>query len=574
MRTTKLSAVLSALCLVSLFPISYSLFPMTVLAADPSSLTQQQIESMSARFAAVDIGADVSALPANERKALAKLVEASHLMDAIFLRQVWAGNIATLMRLEADQSPLGRARLNYFLLNKGGWSRIDLNKPFLPGIPQEKPGEGNFYPAGATKAEVEHWIAGLPADEHAKATGFFTTIRRAAPGSPQPFVLVPYSLEYQGELAQAAARLREAAALTAQPTLKAFLNERADAFLTNDYYASDVAWMEIDASIEPTIGPYEVYEDEWFNSKAAFESFITVRDDAESARLTAFGAELQEIEDHLPIDPSLRNPKLGGLAPIRVVNVVFTAGDANRGVQTAAYNLPNDERVIREKGAKRVMLKNMQHAKFDRVLVPISKVALAPPDQAHVSFDAFFTHILMHELMHGLGPHSITVDGKATTVRQSLKDTYSTIEEAKADISGLWALQHLVDRGKLPPSMAETMYTTFLASTFRSIRFGVSEAHGRGIAIQLNYLLDHAAFTVGPDGTFAVNTSKVRGAVEGLTRDIMMLQAHGDYAAAKAMVATAVVRPEVQRVLDRLTAVPVDIAPRFTTAAELEAADR
>ena len=299
--------------------------------------------------------------------------------------------------------------------------------------------------------------------------------------------------------------MREAAALTTQPTLKAFLNARADAFLTNDYYASDVAWMELDASIEPTIGPYEVYEDEWFNYKAAFESFITVRDDAESAKLATFGAELQEIEDHLPIDPTLRNPKLGGLAPIRVVNVVFTAGDGNRGVQTAAFNLPNDERVIREKGAKRVMLKNMQQAKFDRVLLPIAKVALSTGDQAKVSFDAFFTHILMHELMHGLGPHSITVDGKATTVRQSLKDTYSTIEEAKADISGLWALQHLVDRGKLPASMAETMYTTFLASTFRSIRFGVSEAHGRGIAIQLNYLLDHGAFTVAPDGTFAVN---------------------------------------------------------------------
>ncbi len=547
----------------------------TMLLADGQPLpTQQQLEQMSSRFAPVDIGADVSALPASERKALAKLVEASHLIDAIFLRQVWAGNEATLMRLEAERSPLGRARLNYFLLNKGGWSRIDLDKPFLPEVPAEKPGEGNFYPAGATKTEVEHWIAGLPADEHAKATGFFTTIRRAVPGSAQPFVLVPYSLEYQGELAQAAARLREAAALTSQPTLKAFLTARADAFLTNDYYASDVAWMELDASIEPTIGPYEVYEDKWFNYKAAFESFITVRDDAESAKLAAFGAELQEIEDHLPIDPSLRNPKLGGLAPIRVVNVVFTAGDGNRGVQTAAYNLPNDERVIREKGAKRVMLKNMQHAKFDRVLVPISRVALSTADQAKVSFDAFFTHILMHELMHGLGPHNITVDGKATTVRQSLKDTYSTIEEAKADISGLWALQHLVDRVKLPASMGETMYTTFLASTFRSIRFGVTEAHGRGIAIQLNYLLDHGAFTVAPDGTFAVNASKIRAAVEGLTRDIMMLQAHGDYAAAKALTATATVRPEVQRVLDKLADVPVDIAPRFTTAVELEAEDR
>jgi hypothetical protein len=543
---------------------------MTLLADRQSAPTQQQLEAMSARFAPVDIGADISALPDNERQALAKLVRASHVIDAIFLQQVWAGNVATLMRLQADQSPLGRARLNFLVLNKGPWSRIDLNKPFLPGVPAEKPGEANFYPPGATKAEIERWIAGLAPDEHARATGFFTTIRHQVAGAAQPFVIVPYSLEYQGELAQAAVLLKDAAALTAQPTLKAFLTARADAFLSNDYYASDVAWMELDAAIEPTIGPYEVYEDEWFNYKAAFESFITLRDDAESAKLVAFGAELQEIEDHLPIDPALRNPKLGALAPIRVVNVVFTAGDANRGVQTAAYNLPNDERVIREKGSKRVMLKNMQQAKFDRVLVPISKVALAPADQPRVSFDAFFTHILMHELMHGLGPHNITVDGKATTVRQSLKDTYSTIEEAKADISGLWALQHLVDRGKLPPSMAETMYTTFLASAFRSIRFGVTEAHGRGIAIQLNYLLDHGAFTEAADGTFSVNPAKIRGAVEGLTRDIMLLQARGDYAAARAMFASAVVRPEVQRVLDRLTSVPVDIAPRFTTAAELE----
>jgi peptidase M49-like protein len=563
----------SATCLSTIFIFILFAAPMLLADGQPPP-TQQQLESMTARFAPVDIGADVSALPANERGALAKLVEASHLIDAIFLRQVWAGNAATLMRLEADQSPLGRARLQFFMLNKGGWSRIDLNKPFLPGVPAEKPGDANFYPAGATKADVEKWIASLPADEHAKATGFFTTIRRQSPGAAQPFVLVPYNLEYQGELAQAASLLKEAAALTSQPTLKAFLSARADAFLTNDYYASDVAWMELDASIEPTIGPYEVYEDEWFNYKAAFESFITVRDAAESAKLASFGAELQEIEDHLPIDPALRNPKLGALAPIRVVNVVFTAGDGNRGVQTAAYNLPNDERVIREKGSKRVMLKNVQQAKFDRVLMPIAKVALAAADQPRVSFDAFFTHILMHELMHGLGPHNITVDGKATTVRQSLKDTYSTIEEAKADISGLWALQHLVDRGKLGPAMGDTMYTTFLASTFRSIRFGVTEAHGRGIAIQLNYLLDHGAFTVAADGTFAVNPAKIRAAVEGLTRDIMMLQAHGDYAAAKALVATAVVRPDVQRVLDRLSAVPVDIAPRFTTAAELEAADR
>jgi hypothetical protein len=416
---------------------------------------------------------------------------------------------------------------------------------------------------------VEKWIAALPPDKRAKATGFFTTLRRSAAGSADPFVVVPYSLEYQGELGDAARLVRDAARLTSQPTKK-YLETRADAFLTDDYYASDVAWMELDASIEPTIGPYEVYEDEWFNRKAAFQSFITLRDDAETAKLAAFGAELQEIEDHLPIDPTLRNPKLGALAPIRVVNVVFAAGDGNRGVQTAAYNLPNDERVVKEKGSKRVMLKNMREAKFSVVLQPIAKVALARADQSKVAFDAFFTHILMHELMHGLGPHSINVSGRATTVRQELKDTYTTIEEAKADISGLWALRHLLDRGKLPATMAETIFPTFLASTFRSIRFGITEAHRRGIALQLNFLADRGAVTIAPDGTFAIDAPKMRIAVESLTRQIMMLQAHGDYQAAKALVATATVRPEVQRVLGKLSDVPVDIAPRFTSAASLE----
>jgi hypothetical protein len=329
--------------------------------------------------------------------------------------------------------------------------------------------------------------------------------------------------------------------------------------------------MELDSAVEPTIGPYEVYTDEWFNYKAAFEAFITVRDAAASANLARFGAELQDIENHLPIPAEFRNPSLGAMAPIRVVNVVLAAGDGNHGVQTAAYNLPNDERVIREKGSKRVMLKNMQDAKFQRVLVPISTVVLASADQAQVSFDAFFTHILMHELMHGLGPHDITVSGRKTTVRQEMKEVYSALEEAKADISGLFALQYLVDKGVLDRSMARTMYTTFLASAFRSIRFGVNEAHGRGIAVQLNALLDAGAFRVAGDGTFAVDAARVKPAVEALTRDILMLQASGDYAGAKAMIdRLAVVRPEVQRALDRLGHVPVDIAPRFVSAAQLE----
>ena len=276
--------------------------------------------------------------------------------------------------------------------------------------------------------------------------------------------------------------------------------------------------MELDASIEPTIGPYEVYEDEWFNAKAGFEAFIAVRDDDETAKLAKLGAELQEIEDNLPIDAKFRNPKLGGMAPIRVVNVVLAAGDGNRGVQTAAFNLPNDERVVQEKGAKRVMLRNIQEAKFKLVLVPIAAKVLSPAQQKNVAFDAFFTHIVMHELMHGLGPHQIKVGGKDTTVRAELKETYSAIEEAKADISGLFALQFLIDKGVLDKAMQETMYDTFLASAFRSIRFGVNEAHGRGIALQLNYLLDFGAFTVDKDGTFAVNPAKIKEGVTALTR--------------------------------------------------------
>jgi hypothetical protein len=539
----------------------------TASASAPASDSEtKKLESMAARFAPVDLTADISKLPDNERKALAKLVEAAKVFDALFLRQVWNGNESVLLDLMRDGSPLGRARLHFFLINKGPWSRLDHNAPFIAGVPP-KPPEGNFYPAGATKEEVEAWIKTLSAADRTRATGFFTTIRRGADGK---FIAVPYSLEYQGELALVSKLLQEAASLTTQPTLKSYLEKRAAALLGNDYYDSDIAWMSLDASIEPTIGPYETYEDEWFNYKAAFEAFITLRDDAETQKLTRFGSELQEIEDNLPIDPSYRNPKLGAMAPIRVVNTVFSSGDGNRGVQTAAYNLPNDERVITEKGSKRVMLKNNQEAKFKTVLQPISIVALAADDRKHVSFEAFFTHILMHELMHGLGPHGITVNGRATNVRQEFKDAYSTIEEAKADISGLFALQFLVDREKLDKSFNDTMYTTYLASMFRSIRFGINEAHGRGVAIQLNYFLDNGGVTVAQDGTFAVNPERIKKNVVDLTRDIMTMQAKGDAQAARQMIEKlGVVRPPVQAVLDKLKDVPVDIEPRFVTADQL-----
>src|SRR5277367_2250390 len=527
-----------------------------------------ELSRLEAQYAPVDLKVDVSVLPESERKALARLVQAARLMDAVFLQQRWAGNASLLLSLSSVTTPLGRAQMRYFLINRGPWDMLDGNRPFLPGVPQ-KPEGANFYPPGATKEQVLSWEASLTPEQRARASDFFTTVRASPDGT---FTVLPYSEAYQGELALAAALLRDAARLTAQPTLKSYLEKRADAFLSNDYYPSDVAWMELDASIEPTIGPYEVYEDGWFNAKAAFEAFITVRDEAASAKLARFSSELQALENALPLENQYKNSKLGALAPIRVVNNLFCSGDGNHGVQTAAFNLPNDERVVKEKGSKRVMLKNVQEAKYQRTLLPIAKLVLTPAEQPKVSFEAFFTHILMHELMHGLGPHNIQVGTRATTVRQELQGSYSALEEAKADISGLWALQQLVDKGVVEKSMERSMYVTYLASAFRSLRFGLADAHGKGVALQVNWLLDQGGYQTGPDGRFSVVPAKIQGAVRSLTQEILSIQATGDGPRAQALLERmGVIRPEVQRMLAKLVHVPVDIAPRFTTAEQLTA---
>jgi hypothetical protein len=517
------------------------------------------------RFAPTVITADTSRLSAGDHRALAKIIEAAKILDPLFIRQVWSGNPALLAKLERDKTAAGRERLHYFLINKGPWSRLDGDEPFIEGVPKEKPHGANFYPEDMTKEEFETWANGLPPEVKERALGFFHAIRRDA---DRKLKVVPYSQEYKEFLDPAAKLLREAAALTTNETLRNFLNKRADAFASNDYYASDVAWMDLDAPIDVTIGPYETYEDKLFSYKASFEAYVTLRDDAETAKLSMFSHHLQDLEDHLPIEARYRNPKLGAASPIRVVNEVFASGEGNSGVQTAAYNLPNDERVVQEKGSKRVMLKNVQEAKFKQTLVPISKVVLSAADQRDVSFDSFFTHILAHELMHGLGPHNITVGGEQTTVRKQLKELSSAFEEAKADIVGLWALQYLMDKGVVDRKMGRALYTTFLASAFRSVRFGIEEAHGRGIALQFNYLMDEGALRHDErTGLFSVNPAKIKDAVTKLAGEIMTIQAEGSYDKAKAMLDKyGVIRPPMQKALDRLGNVPVDIEPIFPLA--------
>jgi len=544
-----------------------------------------ELQKMTVRFSPTPIRVDTWKLSAGDRQALIKLIEASRILDEIFMKQLWDGNLALYARLQRDSTPLGKARLHYFWINKGPWSEIDEYRAFIPGVPARKPLGANFYPENMTKAVFEQWVAELPAKEQEQAKSFFTVIHTRGTLSPAVNTLFsePYSQEYTDDLKRSASLLREAAALTDNDSLKKFLNLRADAFLSNDYYESDMAWMDLDAPLDITIGPYESYNDELFGYKAAFEAYVNLRDDQESARVSAYGQHLQEIENNLPIDPQYRNPKLGAAAPMRVVDEILSAGDGAHAVQGAAYNLPNDDRVVQQKGAKRVMLRNVQEAKFRSVLLPIARRMLTQEAMVDVSFEPFFTHTLAHELMHGLGPHQIKVQGRETTPLDELKELFGAIEEAKADVTGLWALRYMMDHskemglGKLLPSdeaAQRQLYTTYLASAFRELRFGLNDAHGKGMAVQFNSLLDKGAFVQHANGTFSVDMSKIKTAVTELDHDLLTIEAQGDYAGARKMMnELGIIRPELQTILDKLRGIPTDIEPIFVTAEELAPRD-
>ncbi len=525
---------------------------LTLAMAAVPNLTE--LNQMIARFAPAELKVDTSALSPGDKLALAKLVEAARVVDRLFLTQRWSGNAALRAQLEKDATPQGKARLHYFDLNKGPWSDLDGQTAFIENVPAKKLAGSNFYPEDMSKDEFETWVAKLPAAQQEQAKSFFSVIRRGpSPKNDKNLTAIPYSKAYAADLATMAKLLNEAASLTSNPSLKTFLTLRAKAFLNDDYYDSDVAWMKLDAPIDVTIGPYETYNDELFGYKAAFEAYITLRDEAETAKMKNFADHIQEIENNLPLDAKFKNPKLGALAPIRVVNEVLATGDGAHGVRTAAFNLPNDERIVKAMGSKRVMLKNIQQAKFAKTLMPISQRVLSPADQKQLSFDAFFTHILAHEMTHGIGPQN--------GVRQNLKDTHSAIEEAKADVTGLFMLQYLFDH-KLQPEAEKALYTTFLASSFRTLRFGVHEAHGKGMALQFNYLTDKGAFVAKPDGTFAVDFSKIKGAVRDLVHDLLEIEATGDYARAKKMLnELGVIQPALAKAIDKLKDIPTDIEP-------------
>jgi hypothetical protein len=435
----------------------------------------------------------------------------------------------------------------------GPWDRLAHDEPFLEV--GARPAGAGYYPADLTKQEFEAFLAANPAQKDA-LTGYFTVITRDQ-ADRRRLVPVPYSQFYAQPLQRAAALLREAAQLAQNPTLKDFLNKRADAFLSNDYYASDVAWMDIaNSRVEPTIGPYEVYEDQLFGYKAAFESFITVADPAASGELDNLKSQLKDLEAQLPLPDQYKNVNRGFESPISVVDVVYSAGDARRGVQTIAFNLPNDERVIEQKGSKKVMLRNVMRAKFEQILTPISQTVLTTELAGQVEFQPWFINVLMHELAHGLGPQG---------VNKTLKERHSALEEAKADVTGLHNLTVLAGKGVYTQDFVRKAYIAHLGDLFRATRFGTSEAHGKANLIQFNYYLDKGALRY--DNTtnrFSADLEAIKRLNRELATEILTIQALGDYQRAGQFIAQygTEVRPELRTAIARLNKVPVDIRPQ------------
>ncbi|KAI4379246.1 hypothetical protein MLD38_005569 [Melastoma candidum] len=567
------------------------------------------------RYASVTLDAKLSGLTDGDKEALNCLVKAARVIDEIFYLQAWCSNptLRDSLKEHADTSQLDKLKWMYYLINKSPWSCLDENEAFLTtadsavkllsnstrqvtgwkgieykaAFPCQKPPGANFYPPDMDKMEFNLWKSSLHKDEQEEATGFFNVIKRksqlslesssscvplyADQSKVQPkhdLFVVPFSEEYKPFLTKAADLLLKAGNSTSSPSLKRLLHSKAEAFLSNEYYESDIAWMELDSKIDVTIGPYETYEDTLFGYKATFEAFIGIRDDEATAKLNLFGDNLKVLEQNLPLDNAYKSKDIIA-APIRVIQLVYNAGDV-KGPQTVAFNLPNDERIVKDRGTSMVLLKNVSEAKFEHILKPIADACISAEQNWLVDFDSFFTHTICHECCHGIGPHTITLpDGRKSTVRLELQELHSSLEEAKADIVGLWALKFFINQELLPKDLEKSMYVSFLAGCFRSVRFGLEEAHGKGLALQFNWLFEKGAFILQPDKTFYVDFAKVEDAVEGLSREILTIQAKGDKMAAKSLLDKyCLMTDPLKGALQKLESiqVPVDIAPTFPIA--------
>ena len=493
----------------------------------------------------VTLSADISHLSLEQKQMLAVLIEASEIMDDLFWQQALGQDKTTFLSQIIDSQVQNFAAINY-----GPWDRLNGDQAFLSDTNEKLLG-AQFYPADMTKAEFE-------ANNFEDKNGLYSMVRRDKNGQ---LVAIPYSTYFAEELAMASQLLLKAASLAQDPSFAAYLNLRAEALLTDNYQASDYAWMDMKTNpIELVYGPIETYEDQLFGYRAAFESYVLLKDLAWSERLSKYASFLPELQQGLPVEAKYKAQMPGANADLNAYDVIYYAGHSNAGSKTIAINLPNDEEVQLKKGTRRLQLKNAMQAKFDNILLPISKQLIVPEQRQHITFNAFFANTMFHEVAHGLGIK--TVLDSEQTVRQALKEYASALEEGKADILGLYMVQQLLAKGVIDEGMLEDYYVTFMAGIFRSVRFGASSAHGKANMIRFNFFQEYKAFSRNEDGFYQVDMLKMTEAIDALSNKILTLQGDGDYAGVAELVADkGVIKAQLQQDLDRLTAadIPVDI---------------
>ncbi len=514
----------------------------------PAQLTNTLINTDRQRldiYTDFTLYSDLSHLSNNQKLMIAKLIDASKIMDDLFWKQAFGGNKEAFLASISDEKVREFADINY-----GPWDRLNGDSLFLSGYKQ-KPLGAQFYPANITKEEL--------ARAHLKdEKSLYSMIKRAEDGS---LYSVPYSVEYANELAQASALLREASKLAVDKEFAHYLMLRADALQRDDFQASDFAWMDMKNNpVDVVIGPIETYEDQLFGYRSGYESYVLIKDLKWSERLAKFAAFLPELQKGLPVDKQYKQEVPGSDADLNAYDVVYYAGHSNAGSKTIAINLPNDEEVQLKKGTRRLQLKNAMRAKFDKILVPIAEQLIVPEQRKHITFDAFFANTMFHEVAHGLGIKN-TITGKGT-VRQSLQEHASALEEGKADILGLYMVEQLLAKGEITEGTLEDYYTTFMAGIFRSVRFGASSAHGKANMIRFNFFAQEGAFSKNSQGLYRVNMTKMSQAMAKLSRIILTLQGDGDYQKVDALIKQhGDIKAELAKDLERLSQanIPVDV---------------
>ena len=513
----------------------------------------QVIKKKADEFVSFKLTTDLSVLTEKEKQMLPLLLEAAKVMEEIYWEEAF-GNKEELFANE-----MGEYTEKFLKLNYGPWERLNNNKPFLDGF-GAKPAGANFYSANISKEEFEAW------DDISK-TSQYTLIRKGEDGELKS---IPYHVAFEKQVKKAAGFLEKAAALAEDAGLKNYLEKRAQALLTDEYYESDVAWMEMkNNTIEFIVGPIENYEDQLFGYKAAHESFLLIKDKNWSEKLEKYAAFLPGLQKALPCEQKYKDETPGVDSDMNVYDAIYYAGDCNAGSKTIAINLPNDEVVRETKGSRKLQLKNSMQAKFDKILIPISELLIAEDQRKHVKFDAFFENTMFHEVAHGLGLGN-TVD-KSSTVREALKDAYTSIEEGKADILGLWCVYQLNEMGEMGEKEIMDNFVTFMAGIFRSVRFGAASAHGKANMMRFYYFQETEAFTRDDStGTYRVNFEKMKEAMLNLSEDILKIQGDGDYETARKLIEEkGLIREALQKDLDRIgeAGIPRDIV--FEQGAEV-----